>query len=48
MLEPFRRDDEDAGVTLAQWRAPQRDEDRELAASIAYLKAALAFAEHRA
>ena len=48
VLEPFRRDDEDAGVTLAQWRAPQRDEDRELAASIAYLKAALAFAEHRA
>jgi D-psicose/D-tagatose/L-ribulose 3-epimerase len=44
VLEPFRRDDERAGVTLAQWRAPARDEDPELAASIAYLKAALAFA----
>jgi D-psicose/D-tagatose/L-ribulose 3-epimerase len=44
VLEPFRRDDERAGVTLAQWRAPTRDEDSELAASIAYLKAALAFA----
>jgi D-psicose/D-tagatose/L-ribulose 3-epimerase len=43
VLEPFRRDDEAAGVTLAQWRAPTRDEDGELAASIAYLKAALAF-----
>ena len=44
VLEPFRRDDERAGVTLAQWRPPTRDEDLELAASIAYLKAALAFA----
>jgi D-psicose/D-tagatose/L-ribulose 3-epimerase len=44
VLEPFRRDDERAGVTLAQWRAPTRNEDRELAASIAYLKGALAFA----
>jgi D-psicose/D-tagatose/L-ribulose 3-epimerase len=44
VLEPFRRDDERAGVTLAQWRAPTRDEDPELAASIAYLKTALAFA----
>jgi D-psicose/D-tagatose/L-ribulose 3-epimerase len=44
VLEPFRRDDERAGVTLAQWRAPARNEDPELAASIAYLKAALAFA----
>ncbi len=43
VLEPFRRDDEAAGVTLAQWRAPARDEDAELAASIAYLKATLAF-----
>ncbi|GGG48521.1 sugar phosphate isomerase/epimerase family protein [Chelatococcus composti] len=43
-LEPFRRDDERPGVPLAQWRAPQRDEDGELARSIAYLKAALAFA----
>jgi D-psicose/D-tagatose/L-ribulose 3-epimerase len=44
VLEPFRRDDERAGVTLAQWRAPTRDEDTELSASIAYLKGALAFA----
>jgi D-psicose/D-tagatose/L-ribulose 3-epimerase len=44
VLEPFRRDDERAGVTLAQWRAPAKDEDRELAASIAYLKGALTFA----
>lgn len=48
VLEPFRRDDEDAGVTLAQWRAPQRDEDAELAASIDYLKAAMAFARRAA
>lgn len=44
VLEPFRRDDEAAGVTLAQWRAPMRDEDAELAASIAFLKGALRFA----
>jgi D-psicose/D-tagatose/L-ribulose 3-epimerase len=44
-LEPFRRDDERPGVPLAQWRAPQKDEDAPLAASIAYLRAALAFAE---
>ena len=44
VLEPFRRDDEAAGVTLAQWRAPTKDEDRELTASIAYLEGALAFA----
>ena len=43
-LEPFRRDDERPGVPLAQWRAPHADEDGELAASIAYLEAALAFA----
>ena len=43
-LEPFRRDDERPGVPLAQWRAPQKDEDDKLAASIAYLDAALAFA----
>ncbi|SDR35034.1 D-tagatose 3-epimerase [Rhizobiales bacterium GAS113] len=48
VLEPFRRDDEDAGVTLAQWRAPGRDEDKELAASIAYLKTALTFSGARA
>jgi D-psicose/D-tagatose/L-ribulose 3-epimerase len=44
VLEPFRRDDEAAGVTLAQWRPPSRDEDADLAASIAYLKGALTFA----
>lgn len=43
-LEPFRRDDERPGVPLAQWRAPHTDEDAELAASIAYLEAVLAFA----
>jgi D-psicose/D-tagatose/L-ribulose 3-epimerase len=41
-LEPFRRDDERPGVPLAQWRAPARDYDAELAASAAYLRAALA------
>jgi D-psicose/D-tagatose/L-ribulose 3-epimerase len=44
VLEPFRRSDEGAGVTLAQWRAPTQDEDAPLAASIAYLKATLDFA----
>ena len=44
VLEPFRRDDEMAGVTLAQWRAPVKDEDAELAASIAFLKGALLLA----
>jgi D-psicose/D-tagatose/L-ribulose 3-epimerase len=43
-LEPFRRDDERPGVPLAQWRAPDKDEDRELAASVALLRAAFAFA----
>jgi len=44
-LEPFRRDDERPGVPLAQWRAPQKDEDEKLKSSVAYLRAALAFAE---
>ncbi len=44
VLEPFRRNDERVGIPLAQWRAPTSDEDRELAASIAYLRAALDFA----
>jgi D-psicose/D-tagatose/L-ribulose 3-epimerase len=44
VLEPFRRSDERAGTTLAQWRAPTRNEDEPLAASIGFLKAALAFA----
>jgi D-psicose/D-tagatose/L-ribulose 3-epimerase len=48
VLEPFRRDDEAAGVTLAQWRAPSRNEDAELKASIDYLKATLAFADRLA
>jgi len=43
-LEPFRRDDERPGVPLAQWRAPQKDEDGRLKASVDYLRAALAFA----
>lgn len=43
-LEPFRRDDERPGVPLAQWRAPQKDEDAELAASVVYLDTALRFA----
>jgi D-psicose/D-tagatose/L-ribulose 3-epimerase len=48
VLEPFRRDDEAAGVTLAQWRAPTKDEDAPLAASIDYLAAALDFARRTA
>lgn len=40
-LEPFRRDDERPGVPLAQWRAPTRSYDTELAASGAFLRAAL-------
>lgn len=47
VLEPFHRGDDAAGVTLAQWRAPWKDEDAELKASVDFLKAALAFA-HRA
>jgi D-psicose/D-tagatose/L-ribulose 3-epimerase len=43
-LEPFRRDDERLGVPLAQWRAPEKDEDDRLAASVSFLKAALDFA----
>jgi D-psicose/D-tagatose/L-ribulose 3-epimerase len=40
-LEPFRRDDVPAGTCVAQWRAPHRDEDAELAASAALLRACL-------
>lgn len=43
-LEPFRRDDERPGVPLAQWRAPEKDEDAALAASVAHLRAVLGFA----
>jgi len=46
-LEPFRRDDERPGVPLAQWRAPQKDEDDRLKSSIAYLRGALSFAGSR-
>jgi len=46
-LEPFRRDATPPGVPLAQWRAPHRDEDAQLKASVAYLRAALAFAGTR-
>ncbi|MBM3548978.1 MAG: sugar phosphate isomerase/epimerase [Alphaproteobacteria bacterium] len=37
-LEPFKRDDERLGVPLAQWRAPVRDEDEEIAASAKTLR----------
>jgi D-psicose/D-tagatose/L-ribulose 3-epimerase len=47
-LEPFRRDDERPGVPLAQWRAPQKDEDGRLKSSVAYLRAALEFAGDQA
>lgn len=43
-LEPFRRDEQRLGVGLAQWRAPTLDQDVELAASAAALRAALQFA----
>ena len=42
-LEPFRRDDDRPGIPHAQWKAPQKSEDSELAASIHLLDAALAF-----
>lgn len=44
VLEPFRRRDERAGTPLAQWRPPTENEDAPLAASIGFLKAAIAFA----
>ena len=47
-LEPFRRDDERPGVPYAQWKPPARDEDGELAASIAFLRGALEFARRTA
>src|SRR5690606_4580110 len=43
-LEPFRRTDDVPGTPLAQWRAPHKDEDEELAASIAFLRCALRLA----
>jgi len=47
-LEPFRRDDVAPGTCVAQWRAPHRNEDEELAASRAFLEAALAAARRAA
>jgi D-psicose/D-tagatose/L-ribulose 3-epimerase len=40
-LEPFRRDSEALSVPLAQWRAPHRNEDKELADSTVFLRRAL-------
>jgi D-psicose/D-tagatose/L-ribulose 3-epimerase len=40
-LEPFRRDSEELSVPLAQWRAPHRNEDKELADSTVFLRRAL-------
>jgi D-psicose/D-tagatose/L-ribulose 3-epimerase len=41
-LEPFRRDDQqEPGTPLAQWRAPTRNEDEDLAASAIHLRRAL-------
>lgn len=40
-LEPFRRDSEELSVPLAQWRAPHRNEDKELADSTNFLRCAL-------
>jgi len=37
-LEPFRRNDERIGIPFAQWKAPTRDEQAELAASCAFIK----------
>jgi D-psicose/D-tagatose/L-ribulose 3-epimerase len=37
-LEPFRRDDDRIGVPLAQWRAPTRDEDKDIRKSAALLR----------
>ena len=38
VLEPFRRDDDRIGVPLAQWRAPTRDEDKDIRKSAALLR----------
>ena len=47
-LEPFRRDDVAPGICVAQWRAPHRNEDKDLAASCAFLEATLASARRAA
>jgi D-psicose/D-tagatose/L-ribulose 3-epimerase len=46
-LEPFRRDDERPGVPLAQWRAPQKDENESLRTSVAYLRGVLMLSRSR-
>ncbi|MEZ5931644.1 MAG: sugar phosphate isomerase/epimerase family protein [Alphaproteobacteria bacterium] len=46
-LEPFRRDDDRFGVPIAHWRPPAEDESDKLRASVAFLRAGLALAEHR-
>jgi D-psicose/D-tagatose/L-ribulose 3-epimerase len=40
-LEPFRRTDDRLSVPLAQWRAPTRDEDQDLARSGQFLRGCL-------
>jgi D-psicose/D-tagatose/L-ribulose 3-epimerase len=47
VLEPFRRADDRLSVPLAQWRAPAREEDAELAASVAFLRGAFVAAAWR-
>jgi len=47
-LEPFLRDASPPGTPLAQWRAPHRNEDEELAASVSILRGALRFAARTA
>ena len=44
VLEPFRRNDERAGVPLAQWRAPTTDEDGDARRQHRLSAATLAFA----
>ncbi len=46
-LEPFRRDDDRFGVPIAQWRPPLEDESDKLRTSLAFMRAALAMAEHK-
>ena len=42
-LEPFRRDGDQPGTPLAQWRPPHRDEDHDLLHSVNLLRALLHF-----
>jgi len=46
-LEPFRRNDDRFGVPIAQWRPPLEDESDKLRTSLAFMRAALAMAEHK-